>query len=74
MGGGARPGIIGAVDGIAFVITCLACGEPRETTRTQNGIEPPDCPACGYLGWREAALGVAIAPAPPDAPEPAAFC
>lgn len=45
-----------------FVISCLACGATRATARTETGhLDFPECPRCGYLGWRESGGRVALA-------------
>jgi len=38
----------------AIVVSCLQCGSARRTRLTETGhLSSPECPACGYLGWRE---------------------
>lgn len=39
------------MEGERIVVACLACGLPRETRRTYNGLDADECPWCGYLGW-----------------------
>jgi hypothetical protein len=44
----------GRPDGL--VVTCLKCGYARSARRTgSDRVEPAECPACHYLGWRESA-------------------
>jgi len=40
---------------LAFLVHCLACGTMRIVRRTPTrGLDRPDCPLCGYVGWSEA--------------------
>lgn len=37
-----------------FQIACLRCGIVRASGRTATRqLDSPECPHCGYLGWRE---------------------
>jgi hypothetical protein len=39
---------------LGFVVACLKCGSTRRTHLSGTGhLTAPECPACGYLGWRE---------------------
>ncbi|MEX0673334.1 MAG: hypothetical protein WD067_01090 [Gaiellaceae bacterium] len=39
---------------LAFLVRCLACGTMRIVRRTPTrGLDRPDCPLCGYVGWTE---------------------
>ncbi|MEX2645626.1 MAG: hypothetical protein WD249_05135 [Gaiellaceae bacterium] len=39
---------------LAFLVRCLACGTMRIVRRTPTrGLERPNCPLCGYVGWTE---------------------
>jgi hypothetical protein len=38
-----------------FPVSCLGCGHVRVVRRTATtNLDAPACPACGYVGWREA--------------------
>jgi ribosomal protein S27E len=39
----------------AFPVSCLECGHVRIVRRTPTtNLDTPVCPACSYVGWREA--------------------
>lgn len=37
----------------SLVVECLRCGTVRRVRRTvHRRFETPECPNCGYLGWK----------------------
>jgi len=48
-----------------LAVECLHCHASRIARRDRFGhFEPPECPACGYLGWKPATQAVSE-PSPP---------
>jgi hypothetical protein len=41
-------------------VACLGCGRERVALRLRFMLAPAECPACGYVGWRESASTSAL--------------